>query len=140
MSWRGAVVLLVAIFSPSCGDSGEPHRARLLDGDGRVQLELEIQVADTEHGRAEGLRLHGPLAGEQALLLRFPRDGEVCISNRGVPYPIDLVYLAADQTVTAIERTIPANDPGPYCHPAQLVLELGGGSLGPINYSKLEIF
>jgi hypothetical protein len=42
--------------------------------------------------------------------------------------------------VIATELNIPANAPGPYCHQAQLALELNGDTLPGLNYVKLELF
>jgi hypothetical protein len=42
--------------------------------------------------------------------------------------------------VIATELNIPPNAPGPYCHQAQLALELNGDRLRSFNYVKLELF
>jgi uncharacterized membrane protein (UPF0127 family) len=133
-----ALVLLIGLTS--CGESQAAQRARLLDANGKVQLELEIAIAETEYERQEGLRLHGPLAEKEALLLIFPREAQVCISNTGVPFPIHVLYISATHQITATEPNIPPNAPGPYCHPAHLALELRGDTLPPLNYAKLELF
>jgi len=135
-----AITLLLLAGTAACGESQPAQRARLLDANGNVQLELEIALADTEYERQEGLRLHGPLDKNEALLLIFPRETQVCITNSGVPFPIDVVYLSATRQVIATEPNIPPNAPGPYCHQAQLALELNGDTLRPLNYAKLELF
>ena len=54
---------------------------------------------------------------------------------------LHVIYLSAARRVIATERNIPANAPGPYCHPTtQLALELNGGTLSALNYAKLELF
>jgi uncharacterized membrane protein (UPF0127 family) len=135
-----AITVLLLVGMLGCADSQPTPRARLLDANGNVQLELEIALADTEYERQEGLRLHGPLDKNEALLLIFPRETQVCITNSGVPFPIDVVYLSATRQVIATEPNIPPNAPGPYCHQAQLALELNGDTLRPLNYAKLELF
>ena len=136
-----AIALLLLVCATGCGESPPAQRARLLDADGNVQLELEIAIAETEYERQEGLRLHGPLAENQALLLVFPKEAQVCISNTGVPFPIHVLYISSSHQVTATEPHIAANAPGPYCHPAtQLALELRGDTLPPLNYVKIELF
>ena len=138
---KKAIALLLLIGVAGCGQSQPAQRARLLDADGNVQLELELAIAETEYERQEGLRLHGPLAENEALLLVFPKEAQVCITNTGVPYPIDVLYLSASRHLIAIDLNIPPNAPGPYCHPAtQLLLELKGDTLPPLNYAKLELF
>jgi len=137
---KKAIALLLLIGVAGCGESQPAQRARLLDADGNVQLELEIAIAETEYERQEGLRLHGPLAENEALLLIFPRESEVCITNTGVPFPIHVLYITATHQITATQPDIPPNAPGPYCHPARLALELNGDTLPPSNYAKLELF
>jgi len=137
-----ALPLLVLAGIAGCGQDPLPsQRGRLLDPEGNAALELEIAVAETEYERQEGLRRHGPLADGEALLLIFPAETRVCITNTGVPFPIDVLYLSADRRVIAAELDIPPNAEGPYCHPeTQLALELNGNALVTPNYSKLELF
>ena len=138
---RKAIALLLLVGLASCGESPSTQRGRLVDAEGNIVLELQIALAETEYERQEGLRLHGPLAKNEALLLVFPAETQVCITNAGVPFPIHALYFSASQQRIATEPNIPANAPGPYCRPAtQLVLELKGDTLPPLNYSKLELF
>ena len=137
---KKAIGLFLLAGIASCSESQPTQHARLLDDDGNAQLELEITLAETAYERQEGLRLHGPLAKNEALLLVFPKETRVCITNTGVPFAIDVVYLSATRQVIATELKIPPDAPGPYCHQAQLALELQGDRLPPLNYSKLELF
>ena len=137
---KRTVALLLLAGLASCGEAQPTERARLLDADGNVRLVLEITVVQTEYERQEGLRLHGPLAKNEALLMIFPKETQVCITNTGVPYPIDVLYLSASRHLIATDLNIPPNAPGPYCHQAQLALELRGDTLPPLNYAKLELF
>lgn len=123
-----------------CGAEEAPQRAHLVDADGHVLMTLNLAIADTEYERQEGLRLHGPLAQDEALLMTFPSEARVCISNAGVPFSIDVLFLNTAGHLVGAERGIPANAPGPYCHPAKRVLELQGGSLPTLNQAKLELF
>ncbi|MFZ1862808.1 MAG: DUF192 domain-containing protein [Polyangiales bacterium] len=139
MKW--GCVVMVAFSIMSCGDAEPAAHGRLIDHDGRVQLEMVMTIADTEYTRQEGLRLYGPLAKDEALLLVFPTEGTVCITNAGVPFAIDVVFVSAAGLVTATEPNIPADAPGPFCHPTTaMALELPGDTLHPLNYWKLELF
>ena len=98
-----ALGLLVALSA--CGDTGPaPVVVFLEDADGNVVLEVSAQVADTEAARAEGLRGYDTLPADEGLLLAFPSEGEVCITNAGVDFAIDVVYASTDGTVVAMER------------------------------------
>jgi uncharacterized membrane protein (UPF0127 family) len=137
---KALLVLLLAALT-HCGDAQPSRNARLLDANGAVLLELEVSIASTEYERQEGLRLHGPLTENEALLLVFPQETEVCITNSGVPFPIDVLYLSKNNQVLASEPNIPPNAPGPYCHPqTKSALELNGDRIRGANYSKLELF
>lgn len=141
MRQSSVLLLLACSIMMSCGEEAPSSQGRLVDSDGNVRLEVMLAIADTEHTRQEGLRLHGPLAPEEGLLLVFPTEGTVCITNAGVPFAIDVVYLSATGLVTATERNIPPNAPGPFCHPrTTMALELPGDTLHPVNYWKLELF
>jgi uncharacterized membrane protein (UPF0127 family) len=138
---KNVVAFLLLAVIAACGNDQTTQRGLLLDASGHVQLELAITIADTEYERQEGLRLHGPLSENSALLLVFPIETKVCITNTGVPFPIDLLFLSASQEVIASQEHIPANATGPYCHPnTAMVLELQGDALQPLNYAKLELF
>ena len=123
-----ALGLLVALSA--CGDTGPaPVVVFLEDADGNVVLEVSAQVADTEAARAEGLRGYDTLPADEGLLLAFPSEGEVCITNAGVDFAIDVVYASTDGTVVAIEHDLAANAPGPYCDDeTAFVLEVVAGA------------
>ncbi len=107
---KNVICLLLRGGSIGCGETEPTPRGRLLDDHGDLQLELSIAVAETDYERQEGLRLHGPLAKNEALLLVFPKETQVCITNAGVPFPID---LSATRQVIATEHHVPAHAPGP---------------------------
>jgi len=138
---KKVIAFLLLAGLASCGENQPTQRGRLVDAEGNVLIELQIALAETEYERQEGLRLRGPLAENEALLLVFPTETQVCITNAGVPFPIHALYFSASQQRIATEPNIPPNAPGPYCHPTtQLVLELKGDTLPPLNYAKLELF
>jgi len=138
---KRAIVLLLLGVVGGCGDDQPTQRGALVDADGNVQLELEITIAATEHERQEGLRLHGPLNEGTALLLVFPRETEVCISNAGVDFPIDVLFLSARRQIISAQPDIPANAPGPYCRAGTgLALELPGHTLRSLNSVELKLF
>jgi uncharacterized membrane protein (UPF0127 family) len=114
---KKAIALLLLIGVAGCGESQPAQRARLLDADGNVQLELEIAIAETEYERQEGLRLHGPLAKNEALLLIFPKEAQVCITNTGVPFPIHVLYITATHQITATQPDIPPTPQAPTATP-----------------------
>ncbi|MCA9609483.1 MAG: DUF192 domain-containing protein [Myxococcales bacterium] len=92
------------------------------------------RVAETEAERMTGLRGAAPLGPDEALLLPFPVEDELCIVNDGVSFPIDVAWADATGAVIAIERAFPANDGTPRCHgPARDVLETAAGALDGVE-------
>ncbi len=108
----------------ACGPSEESH-VSVVRGEEQVGR-WSVQVARTAEERREGLRLFGPLAVDEGLLLWFPGASEVCIQNRGVPQAIDIVFAEAG-IVTAVESA-EAEDDRLHCHRADRVLEVLAGS------------
>lgn len=138
---KKGVTALFVVTLLSCGQSQPAATARLLDSEGEVVLELRVSLAETEYELQEGLRLHGTLAGDEALALLFPQETEVCIGNSGVPFPIDVLYVSASSEIVASQSNIPPNAPGPYCQArTKIALELNGGSLPSYTQLKLELF
>ncbi len=90
----------------ACGDAAEQQaatQAQVLGAGGDVLLEVAIQVAETEDALREGLRSLPQLAQDEGLLLLFPVETTICITNSGVPYPIDVLYASASRQVIAVE-------------------------------------
>ncbi len=140
---RRTLTAFTLIGLMACGDAAEQQaatRAQVLGAGGDVLLEVAIQVAETEDALREGLRSLPQLAQDEGLLLLFPVETTICITNSGVPYPIDVLYASASRQVIAVE-TIPADAPGPYCHPnTAMALELRGDALRFTNPVKLRLF
>lgn len=134
--------VLVFLGLVACGDDGaeQAMRARILGASGDVLLEVAVHLAETEDELRDGLGRYPPLAQDEGLLLLFPVETTACITNTGIAYPIDVLYASANRQVIAVE-SIPADAPGPYCHPrTAMVLELQGGALQSTNPSKLQLF
>lgn len=128
---------LLAVLLAACGGEaappcdGEPLFVR--GADGAELLRLCAEVATSEAARREGLAGHAPLGPDEALLLRFPVTGELCIHNAGVDFPIDALFLDEAGVVRASER-FEADEPAARCHPAVAdVLELAAGAQVPLG-------
>lgn len=108
------------------GGCDDPCERLVLAGDD-AHLDVCVARAESADDRRRGL-IGRALAEDAGLLLVFPVEGEVCITNEGVAFPIDVAWLDAAGTVTALERALPADAPGPWCHaPAAFVLEVHAG-------------
>ncbi|MEZ4265622.1 MAG: DUF192 domain-containing protein [Myxococcota bacterium] len=95
---------------------------------GAARLHVRYERATTEQARRDGLGVRPPLAEDEGLLLEFPVEGEVCIHNRPVPYPIDVIFAAADDAVVRDAVSLGAGQATPVCVAGvQRVLEVRQG-------------
>lgn len=142
MKWSCAACLLGLVGLWACGDRSaeQPMRAQVLSESGDILLEVAVVLAETEEELLNGLRLYPPLAQDEGLLLLFPVETTVCITNAEIAYPIDVLFVSTQRQVIAMER-IPADAAGPYCHPqTAMVLELQGGALRSTKPAELRLF
>ncbi|MBL8783408.1 MAG: DUF192 domain-containing protein [Deltaproteobacteria bacterium] len=110
------------------------ERARIVV-DGVTLLDVCVDRATTADARRRGLAGRD-LDADEGLLLVFPAEDELCLTNAPVPYAIDALWLDDALTVQAKARLVAA-DPGPVCHgPARYVLELRAGLADPIDLAQ----
>ncbi|MFK8003936.1 MAG: DUF192 domain-containing protein, partial [Polyangiales bacterium] len=115
------VALTLMAFCAGCAPS---LQAEVLSG-GETVLSVEVDLAESEDARRSGLRDYSSLSPEQGLLLVFPGVSEVCITNRGVAFAIDAVFVEAGR-VSAVE-SFGAEEDSLRCHRADEVLEVVAG-------------
>ncbi len=121
MRWAALGLLLVC----ACADD------RITIGD-PVVLDVSVRRAETAAERMEGLRGKSLDRG-QGLLLVFPVEDELCVTNGGVEQSIDAVFIDASATVTHVERAIAAGDESVRCATGQWILETLAGEAGAVE-------
>lgn len=120
--------MLALAAAPVAAGCGCDRVARVIGPGDTERLYVCADIAETAEERRRGLRGRETLAPDEGLLIVFPTEGEVCISNDGVPFSIDVVYADRTDEVIAVEREVPADDPTPRCHaPVERVLEVPAG-------------
>lgn len=125
-------LLSCALLSCAAGYQGE------VLGGGETKLRVVLELAEDEAARSRGLRGYASLAPDQGLLLVFPGPSEVCITNEGVVFGIDAVFVEAGR-VTAVE-TFEAEEGALRCHRADEVLELAAGVAAEVNVNDLFVW
>lgn len=90
--------------------------------------EVRVFVADEAGERSRGLQGYEALEPGEGMLFIFDEASERTFAMKDVTFPIDVVFVGADSTVTAIEPLDPGDtrlvtSPGP----APYVLELPQG-------------
>ncbi|WP_428266298.1 DUF192 domain-containing protein [Haliangium sp.] len=103
-------------------------------GPGELVLAACAELAVTEAERRQGLRGHDPLGSGEALLIVLPDQlDDICVTNDGVSFAIDVVFAAGDGRVTAIEREFPADDGDPRCHDGvRWIVEFAAGAAAAV--------
>ena len=119
-----AAVLLAAGLVAGCASEPEPARVAITLGGAQVSVE----IADDDAERGRGLQDHEPLAPGEGMLFIFDVAAPRTFAMKDVDFPIDIVFIAEDLTVSAIEPLSPGeerlvNSPGQ----SRYVLELPQG-------------
>ncbi|MFT5431842.1 MAG: uncharacterized membrane protein (UPF0127 family) [Myxococcota bacterium] len=90
-------------------------------------------IADDAPSRVRGLIGSEPLGPDEGLLLDFPAEDRVCITNEQVDFAIEAVFIGDGRAVVAIE-TFVARQPGLTCHDGtRYVLETAKGAVGEVE-------
>jgi uncharacterized protein len=133
------LALAAATMSTSCGGPSEGHgpfpaaspapRPRAMLPDGRV---ISLEVARTEEQLAQGLMFRASMPADAGMVFLFEKAGPQAFWMKNCHFPLDMVFLIADGTVTALLESVPpcSQDPCPS-YPAgadaDTVLELNAG-------------
>jgi uncharacterized membrane protein (UPF0127 family) len=116
-----ALVVVVALSGCWCEDEVTITRS------GTTLVRVCVVVADDADERLDGLRGRDTLSAGEGMLLVFPAVDDVCLTNEGVAFAIDAVFVDDSETVTT--RTTLARDSADLSCAAdtQMVLEVAEG-------------
>ncbi len=91
--------------------------------------EFEVEVAEREQDRAQGLMGRTDLKPDQGMLFIFPQSGLQYFWMKDTPTSLDIIFIGADYKVKAIAaHTVPfSEDIIPSGVPAKYVLEVLAG-------------
>lgn len=133
------LALAAATMSTSCGGPSGGHGPfpaaspapgpRAMLPDGRV---ISLEVARTEEQLARGLMFRASMPADAGMVFLFEKAGPQAFWMKNCHFPLDMVFLIADGTVTALLESVPpcSQDPCPS-YPAgadaDTVLELNAG-------------
>jgi hypothetical protein len=103
----GVVVVqsgLLATVDPP--DDGEYERATvtLVDASGDRLADIDVRIADTAEKRYLGLSDTESLAPREGMLFVHDSTGEYAYVMRDMDFPLDIVFVAPDGTVTTIHH------------------------------------
>lgn len=137
MAAAAATLATALVWAPACDDDC-PDLVTVRDRDGGLRAELCVERARSEDERRRGLAGRaglGARAGLPAgLLIAFPLEGEVCITNAPVSFALDVAFAARDGALVRVDRGVPPGDPTLRCAaPVQSVLETEAGVLDAVD-------
>lgn len=102
---------------------------RFLDKRANLLYAVDIEIADDEAKRTQGLMYRDSMAENEAMLFIFPEEAERSFWMKNTIMPLDIIYVnAKNQIVTAQKNTVPyLEDSVPSNGPAQYVVEVNAG-------------
>jgi uncharacterized protein len=97
--------------------------------DGTEIKKIDIEVADNDQTRAQGLMYRSAMEDHQGMLFIFTQEDEQGFWMRNTRLSLDIMYVAASGEIKKIyRRTIPYSEETlPSVFPAQYVVEVVGG-------------
>ena len=114
-----AVVLAVGLGGPAIDSTGDREidtseaTVTFTDGDGTTLGVVEVAVADTRTEHYRGLSNTSPLDPDTGMLFVFDSEANRSFVMREMNYPIDMVFVGANGTVTAIHHAEVEEDDDP---------------------------
>lgn len=96
-----------------------------------VRHAFQVEVADTDQERGQGLMYRREMAPDHGMLFVFDRPHRVTMWMKNTPLPLDMLFIGADGRIVDIhERTVPFSlDTIAAGRRSLYVLELNGGTV-----------
>ena len=129
------VMLTIQLFGPPAAfappaDSYDRATLTLVDESGQPLAMVDVRIADTTYTKFVGLSTTTSLEDGEGMLFVHDAEAEHTYSMRGMDYPIDIVFINADGTVTEIHHADPPDGfsrPDTVTGHGRYVLELPAG-------------
>lgn len=125
----GVLVLAVAPGIPPFGGPFDDGTVHVSAADGHPLGTVSVAVADTPVERYFGLSNTEPLSPSEGMLFVFPEEGQRTFVMRDMDYPLDIVFVGANGSITHVAHA-PVESDGdltPYSARAKWVLEVPAG-------------
>jgi uncharacterized membrane protein (UPF0127 family) len=123
------------------GNDYETTTVDLVDADGTRLAAVDVWIADSYPKRYTGLSDTSALENGQGMLFVHDQEGNHAYVMREMAFPLDMVFIAADGTITTIHHApLPSEDSGGgltrYSGRAKYVLEV---PMGYTNETGVEV-
>lgn len=131
----GALCLL--LLYASCASASSEKTVRIEGRDGKVKTTVRVELATTPQAHALGLMHRDRLGAGRGMLFVFPESAPRAFWMKHVRFPLDLIFVGADQRIgRIIHRAPPCPGEAVPCplYPsppggARWVLEVEGGTV-----------
>jgi len=96
---------------------------------GQSEILIDVEVADKEEERMQGLMYRYSLAGNQGMFFIFPEEEYRSFWMKNTYIPLDIIYISSDKKIVSIQKyTQPRSTYSlPSEKPAKYVLEVNAG-------------
>jgi len=96
----------------------------------RGPVSFQVELADTDEERAQGLMFRGSMPADRGMIFVFDQAQPQAFWMRNTYIPLDIIYIGSDgRIVSIIKNAEPLNvTPLPSGAAAQYVLEINGGT------------
>ncbi|HTP12073.1 MAG TPA: DUF192 domain-containing protein [Bacteroidota bacterium] len=102
---------------------------RFLDSRDNLRSAIDIEIADDDASRMQGLMYRDSMAETQGMIFVFPDEAERSFWMENTILPLDIVYINAQNRIITIQKnTVPySRDSIPSNGPAKYVVEVNAG-------------
>ncbi|HET6621155.1 MAG TPA: DUF192 domain-containing protein [Dongiaceae bacterium] len=130
MVQRLILICALLLIAPACFAAGLPRDTVLIET-ASSQYRFDVEIADDETERAEGLMYRQSLADNAGMLFLYPSPRPVQFWMKNTPLSLDIVFVRADGTIARIaaDTTPLSEDLIPSGEPVLAVLEVKAGTM-----------
>lgn len=102
---------------------------------------FQVEVADTNETRAQGLMFRTEMAADAGMLFDFKTEQLVYFWMKNTYLPLDMIFIRANGTVARIEaNTVPLSERSvPSGSPVRYVLEINAGRAAQIGLKPGDV-
>lgn len=111
----------------AANDGDERLTVVAADANGTRLATVGARVADTGDRRYTGLSNTDALAPDEGMWFVHPQEGQQSYVMRGMSFPLDIVFVGANGTVTRVVHADVQGTNAPYSARAKYVLEVNRG-------------
>jgi uncharacterized membrane protein (UPF0127 family) len=136
----GCALLLVALALVGCGGGESDDSARAVIATDTGEVTVEVEIADSESERAEGLMGRAELADDAGMVFLFPEEIRGAFWMKDTLIPLSIAFYDEDGRILRILDMEPCrSDPCPLYDPDvafQGALEVNQGAFARWNVSE----